>query len=289
MVVDRGIPPFEPKPPCGASYRPDTICDGWSTDELTVRVASVRGYSHRYRGSPREDDVAVAVHQPTGTLVFAVADGVSSAAQSHLGATLACRTAVDNILEQLDSGAAAVDWEQTVRNAAYQLIMRITGGRKPTADEVQEAERQFATTLVAGTLVAQRHGVPRLSLVQVGDSSAWVLRGDGRVVALLESKYSAPGELVSSAVEPLPRVPKQVEARVGELPPDAVLLVGTDGFGDPLGDGTGQVAELFAGHLRTPPPARALAHLLDFSRETFDDDRTLLAVWPRHLLTEAER
>ncbi|MFC5187983.1 hypothetical protein [Actinomadura harenae] len=38
---------------------------------------------------------------------------------------------------------------------------------------------------------------------------------------------------------------------------------------------------LFAGHLAVPPPTPWLAHLLDFSRATFDDDRTLLAVWPR--------
>jgi hypothetical protein len=36
---------------------------------------------------------------------------------------------------------------------------------------------------------------------------------------------------------------------------------------------------MFAEYLATPPPPRALAHLLDFSRETFDDDRTLFALW----------
>jgi hypothetical protein len=40
------------------------------------------------------------------------------------------------------------------------------------------------------------------------------------------------------------------------------------------------VGQLFAEHLHIPPPALAFAHLLDFSRETFDDDRTLVAVWP---------
>jgi hypothetical protein len=64
------------------------------------------------------------------------------------------------------------------------------------------------------------------------------------------------------------------------LAPGEVLLVGTDGFGDPLGAGDGAVGALFAGALRVPPPPLGLAHLLDFSRETFDDDRTLVAVWP---------
>jgi hypothetical protein len=33
--------------------------------------------------------------------------------------------------------------------------------------------------------------------------------------------------------------------------------------------------------LAEPPPILGLAHAVDFSRETFDDDRTLVAVWPR--------
>ncbi len=37
--------------------------------------------------------------------------------------------------------------------------------------------------------------------------------------------------------------------------------------------------QLFAEYLQAPPPPRAFAHLLDFSRETFDDDRTLVAIW----------
>src|SRR5690348_6649418 len=43
---------FEPRPPAAALYRPDTVHDGWSTDLVTVRLASVRGYTHRFRGTP---------------------------------------------------------------------------------------------------------------------------------------------------------------------------------------------------------------------------------------------
>jgi hypothetical protein len=60
-----------------------------------------------------------------------------------------------------------------------------------------------------------------------------------------------------------------------------VLLIGTDGFGDPVGDGRGVVAQLFCGELERPVPPLGFAHLLDFYRETFDDDRTLVALWPR--------
>jgi hypothetical protein len=62
-----------------------------------------------------------------------------------------------------------------------------------------------------------------------------------------------------------------------------VLLIATDGIGDPLGTGQGGVGNLFREVLTkpTPPSLIEFAHAVDFSRETFDDDRTLVAVWPR--------
>jgi hypothetical protein len=73
------------------------------------------------------------------------------------------------------------------------------------------------------------------------------------------------------------------DVRGGPLAHGEVLLIGTDGFGDPLGDGTGPVGAHFAVRLARPRPPIAFAHDLDFSRETFDDDRTLLAIWPRQM------
>lgn len=298
VVVGHPVADIEPKPPPGPggqpgfAYRPDTVLDGWSTSDLTVRLASIRGYQHRYDTRPREDDVAATVHTPTGTLVFAVADGVSAAQQSHVGAALACRGALEAICAQLDTepgGIGEWDAERAVRSAAWQLLTRVTTAKEPSENEWWEAEQRLATTLVAGTVRIGEHGVLHARLVQVGDSGAWLLRG-GVFESVLESKMSAAGEVLSSAVVPLPRgASAPVQRREFELLPDTVLLVGTDGFGDPLGDGTGAVGELFAGGLRTPPSALRLAHLLDFSRETFDDDRTLLAVWPRHMLPGEKR
>jgi hypothetical protein len=122
----------------------------------------------------------------------------------------------------------------------------------------------------------------RVSLVQIGDSGAWVLGPDG-YQPLMNVKNDSHDPVVSNAVVPLPRRPAApVRPTEFWLAPGHILLVGTDGFGDPLGDGDGLVGQLFARHLRQgPPPAIGFAHLLDFSRELFDDDRTLLAVWPR--------
>ncbi|MFI7469120.1 hypothetical protein [Nonomuraea sp. NPDC049646] len=79
----------------------------------------------------------------------------------------------------------------------------------------------------------------------------------------------------------LPGVPEQPERWSGTLTSGQVLLVGTDGFGDPLGDGDVRVGALFAEHLAEPPSPLRLAHLPGFSGKAFDGDRTPLAPWPR--------
>ncbi|MFF0789442.1 protein phosphatase 2C domain-containing protein [Streptomyces spiralis] len=285
IVVDRPTVWVEPKPPPADPYRPDTIFDGWSTPRLTVRLASVRGDAHRSGGLPRQDDVVVAWHEPTGTVAFAVADGVSAASQSHVGAALACRTAVNDLLVQLgEDRRPGPDWSRVVQAAAYQLLMRVARGREPEERDRAEAVRTLATTLVTGTAAPTEDGRMHVTLVRAGDSSAWCLR-DGQYAPLLHDESSGPDDISSTAVVALPRLAGQVRPMSYTLPGDGVLLVGTDGFGVPLGDGTGLVGQMFAHGLTVPPVQPwTLAHLLDFSRETFDDDRTLLAVWPRHRL-----
>jgi hypothetical protein len=68
--------------------------------------------------------------------------------------------------------------------------------------------------------------------------------------------------------------------KVGE---GEVLVIGTDGLGDPLGGGEGGVGNLLREVLTGSgtPSLIEFAHAVDFSRETFDDDRTLVAIWPR--------
>lgn len=276
-VVGEPIHRFEPRPPASVSYRPDMVVDGWETDHLVVRAASIRGYVHRYRGTPRQDDMAVSVHRPSGAVVFAVADGVSSARHSHIGASAACRASVNAIVEKLDEGAARVDWQGLVEQAAWQVIAQARTVLGADTD-TETAEREFATTLVAGLVRPAADGV-EASMIHVGDSSAWILRGD-QYQCLLDSKYSPDAEVVSSATTALPRTPR-VTPRGGRLAPGEVLLLGTDGFGDPLGDGAGEVGRHFAGALRRPSDPLRFARDLDFSRENFDDDRTLIALWPR--------
>jgi hypothetical protein len=271
VEVDIPTMSFEPKPPPPHEYRPDTVCDGWSNASFQVRLASVRGYTHRYSGTSRQDAVEVRAHPGTGGVVFAVADGVSAAPRSDLGAADACELATVTVLRALDRDPFHLDWTGIIHHAAARMCQR--RGDKPAA-----VANVYGTTLVVG-MVLPRAGGAVGSVAQIGDSAAWLLR-DRRFIPLLDHKMSGSSTVVSSVVAAFPQLPDQINPVHFELAPGAVLLAGTDGFGDPLGDGTGLVGQLFLDLLREVPPPLGLAHTLDFSRETFDDDRTLVAIWP---------
>ncbi|MGK5683269.1 protein phosphatase 2C domain-containing protein [Actinoplanes sp. URMC 104] len=268
---------FEPRPALTPHYRPDTVADGWSTGEVTVRLASVRGYAHRYEGVPRQDDVAAVHHPGSGAVVFAVADGVSATPLAHLGATAACRAAITAALSMLDGGGA-VDWTRVVERAAWQVVQQAEQALGLDAPDAATAERQMAATLITG-LVRPRPGGPVAEVVRVGDGGAWRIRA-GTFSRLFDTARADPAVVVP-AVTALPRVP-EVVARGGVLEAGDVLVVATDGIGDPLGEGTGSVGAYLAERLAVPRPPLEFARDADFSRETFDDDRTLLAIWPRH-------
>jgi serine/threonine protein phosphatase PrpC len=164
-----------------------------------------------------------------------------------------------------------------MEHAAWQVVEQAAAVLNLERPDPGRAEDEMATALIMG-LVRPNGATADAAVARIGDSSAWVLR-DGRYRALFDPKAAA---IVESAVTALPQVPAP-DVRGGPLAPGEVLLVGTDGFGDPLGDGTGQVGAHFAVRLAQPRPPVAFAHDLDFSRETFDDDRTLLAIWPRQM------
>lgn len=283
IVIDRPVATFAPRPPEPESgpYRPDTVCDAWSTGYFTVRLASVRGYEHRYVRMPRQDHAAVIEHPATGTVIFAVADGVSSAKQSHIGSTLACEKSIETVLYALDVDPECINWDRVIRTVAGQLAERAQNFRGRHARERTRAEELFATTLLVGVVQPPRPGQdePVATMVRVGDTSAWLLR-DRSFQNVFDPAGNNGSYLLDSAVVALPQVLDSILPWHVTLPQDGALLIGTDGFGGPLGDGSGPVGQLFVKTLTTPPPALELAYVLDFSRETFDDDRTLVAIWP---------
>jgi hypothetical protein len=172
-----------------------------------------------------------------------------------------------------------INWAELLRAVNGSLTHRAQQLAGAMQSPPATAEDVLGTTLVIA-IVIPNGSEATVELVQIGDSEAWLLGPGGRFSPLLAQKTSAGAELMGSAVTGIPREPVIFRHQHAVLAKDHVLLLGTDGFGDPLGDGTGLVGELFARELATIPRPLRFAHLLDFSRETFDDDRTLIAVWP---------
>ena len=285
LVVGSPSPPIEPST-IGTDYRslpfrPDVVIDGWSTEAMTVRGVSQRGHLHRYNGAPRQDDFAIH-HLPDGRVIALVADGVSGAPQSHIGASTAIKQAAEWLHANIRYDLANFDWLALLKSTAWALTERAQSLLDLDAPDPARAEEQLATTLVCAIIEPVASRTLRAHLISAGDSAAWLLSG-GEFVDLLGGKAVPVSGITSSAVVGLPRVPTEVTPVVVDVAYDDVLLIATDGIGDPLGTGQGGVGNLFRDVLTKPSPPSLIefAHAVDFSRETFDDDRTLVAVWPR--------
>lgn len=258
-------------------YRPDLVADGGSAFGLTVRAASVRGLSKRYAGQPRQDDLCLALHGDTQTLIAAVADGVSAAPRSHLGAALAVRYAATAVIRQLDAGATDLDWDKVFAHAAWALVYEHRRASDKLDAEVQEAAAELATTLVVGAIAG---GTPSpVQLAGIGDSPAATVT-DGAFAFMAAESESADG-MLGDAIEALPIACQPAWTATCELESEQALLLCTDGLALPLAGGHGEVAETFARELSDPPGIVDFVRLLDFSRSTYDDDRTLVAIWAR--------
>jgi hypothetical protein len=274
-------------------YRPDTIADGGDAFGLTVRAASVRGLYKRYVGGPRQDDLCLRAHAKTRTLIAAVADGVSAAERSDLGAALAVRHACAAVARQLDAAGQPngdgpefagdvpeLDWRDVFDQPAWALVeehRRSTGD--PTAGP-QQAATTLATTLVVAAVTELGDGAWRAQAAAVGDSPALLL-DDGEFEAVVGDEADSLDGLLGGGVAALPLHARAVCSDARTFAPGAALLVCTDGLALPLGDGNGEVGRMLIRELARPPEIVDFARLLDFSRSTYDDDRTLVAVWPR--------
>jgi hypothetical protein len=201
-----------------------------------------------------------------------VADGVSTAGRGGEGADIAVNAACEHLL-------AAEGWGEMECLAA----LRTASEAVSAAAGASAAE--FSTTLVVALVSASAAGA-EVFLARVGDSSAFIL-------AAAEWDELFPGraeeELQGSVIAVLPLSSRPggdtVETASVVLPAGAALVLLTDGVADPLRDGPGTVAPALAevlrgGRIGTLTPL-ALADAADFSRRGCQDDRTVLAVWPR--------
>jgi serine/threonine protein phosphatase PrpC len=160
-------PPSYPPHPLGrpslrnsdlfAPFSPVVLLDGAQVGRLTVRAASVRGDSHNWEGSCRQDAMAVTRIGPPEAelLLLAVADGVGSALYSHVGSHQFSRLAavyLDREAESIHAALCARDEEElrvlatkAVAGAAAEL--RSGWARAAQHEPRPYADQDYATTL----------------------------------------------------------------------------------------------------------------------------------------------
>ena len=262
---------------------PDTVLDGGRLGPFSVYAASVRGLSHRQSGAPRQDAYAVTTSKDEQWLVVTVADGVSSGRQSHRAAQMVARHATHQAARMLDgraTGLTQTEWYDLFHKLSQQILSTGEQRLKVSRSEVAAAMATTVTVLVCPA--EAEDGQRRVQVAWLGDSPAWVIEADGTWSCLTEVK-GAGQEVASSTTVALPQLPDdatKLPVRERCVSVHAVILAMSDGVGDPLGDGTGDVGQALA-RAWSGVPASALDFALQvgFGRKSYDDDRTVVGVW----------
>ncbi|MFH8581239.1 protein phosphatase 2C domain-containing protein [Streptomyces zaomyceticus] len=152
-------PTYEPEPTALPVARPgelgelvsDTVLDGARYGTCTLRAASVRGDSARYRGEPRRDALLTARfgHDETALVLVAVAAGSRAAEDAHLAASDACQWIAEAVCrsharlsEDIRSGRRG-----DLKSGLHRLIDRTYGKLRARAAERGLASDEYTATL----------------------------------------------------------------------------------------------------------------------------------------------
>ena len=181
------------------------------------------------------------MHEPSRTLVVAVADGVSAAPRSHVGAALAVRHATAAVVRQLERAEGqTLVLERGLRPGGLGAGRRAPPQRRGSARRCRARPATLATTLTVAVITRRRGRRPRVRVAAVGDSPAAACSADGfRALTGAETRADGPDRRRRAGAPPSPArldVGARCASRRGE-----VLLLCTDGLALPLGDGTGEV------------------------------------------------
>ncbi len=266
-----------------AALTPDMVVDGAGYGPLTVRAASVRGDSHRYQGEPRQDSLAVVrlgAPGPDGLLLLAVADGVGSAARSHVGSQEACWLAA------MELDAVSAELAETVRagdQPGFAALVDTAVGRVATLLAHRARERgddpaAYATTLRA-LLVPLDPRVRVRGFLAVGDGGTALLRAGEWNLSLTDPEHDGDG-MIDTRTAALPHGYRARALLLAPALPGDVLVLCTDGLSTPLAGDAGMRDFLGSGWGRGAAPAPAdFLWQLQYRVKSYDDDRTAVVLW----------
>ena len=251
--------------PVRRPWCPDIVADAADVPGLTVRAASCRGVLHRKYGTSRQDSYSMSWQQDSTALFITVCDGVGSLEMSQDAAEWVTLRMAEAVRRD-ESGT--LDWQAAFATLSAELA------------ELAAVRGPMATTVVSAC-VTPVDGRFRAEIAWVGDSAAYLLGPGGWEVAGGSVKSVDPdGAPLVTTTWALPNHAVEAQTAVVEFGCDTALFLMTDGLADPLGAGTGEVGQTLASWWATPPDPFTLAAQAAFARRSFDDDRTVVGVWP---------
>jgi serine/threonine protein phosphatase PrpC len=221
-------------------------------------------------------------------VVVAVADGVGSGRLSHVASNIVTQHGCQLVTARLaTTPAAELDWGEILEVMAKKVLNAGRRRMSVAADDPPPAFADVARLMSTTILFVVLEMMPRPDghltayVMAHGDTSAWILRHGRDAWEPLQAVKNASAEVATSATAALPYVPaSRPDALVLTVGPQDVLLLASDGIGDPLSDGAGPVGAFLADRWRTAPEPLAFAAHVDFARRSHDDDRTAVALWP---------
>ncbi|MBV7695908.1 protein phosphatase 2C domain-containing protein [Streptomyces sp. TRM70350] len=314
--VGSGPPTYDPEPTALPPADPDdlgslvadTVLDGAHYGACTLRAASVRGDSARYRGEPRRDSLLTA-RFGTGDdalVLVAMATGARATAGAHRAAAEVCRwigRAVGRshvrLAEDIRAGRRG-----DLKSGLHRLTDRSLGKLRAGAAEQGLRPDEYAATLRclllpadpgcrtrvffgvgAGGLFRLRDGAWQDIEPQVGEVTGEPVLGFGSPPSetsggdrlTMDLGIPTPPSPYEPAPEP-PREPFRFRASVAR--PGDTLLMCTEGLAEPLRGEPELPAHLCERWSAAQPPGLA-AFLADTQVRVkgYADDRTLAAVW----------
>jgi serine/threonine protein phosphatase PrpC len=273
-----GAPEPPPTLPLHASIA-DVEVVARSRPDAEIRGASLQGQVHRHLGTLRQDQLGLRVDPCSPWTVLAVADGLGSCEQSHLGARWAVEAACALLVGAADVDGLELDVPSVVSSIANHVAAEATRTEVAPLASVR-------TTLVAALVQHLEGGHADVLLLGVGDSGAHRLSGGGWHWEL--GRPSADGASnVVHAFLPDRADADGIEVAQTHLAPGDALVLGSDGFTDPMGDGDNPIGRYFAERWEQPPSTWRFGTDLAVETPGWFDDRTALALWPQEPAADA--
>ncbi|NEA57314.1 hypothetical protein G3I60_24985 [Streptomyces sp. SID13666] len=251
------------------SLVPDTVLDGAQYGVLTLRTASVRGDSARYRGQPRRDALLTARFGTgdDGLLLLAVASGARAADDAPRAAQDACRWiagAVGRSQLRLSEDIRAAR-RGSLKSGLHRLTDRCYGRLRARGEDLGLEEGQYTASLRCLLLPVDPSCRIRL-FFGVGDGGLFRIRDGSWQDLDPVGKDAEPGE--------------RFRFRASVAHPGDALLLCSGGLAEPL-RGEPALAARLAHQWGSGRPPGLTAFLAEAQTRVkgYADDRTAVGVW----------